>query len=249
MKHLSLFKPDQEVIDDESIVRSSDTRPTEEAYSDFLFAFAFFNDTLFEGKLSAPLITFSRKPNMLGAFAPNRFRNRNGELAHEIILNPHYLSQRDDVETLSTLVHEMVHQWREEYGPRPPSGKKRSGGYHDSEWADAMERVGLMPSHTGEPDGRRTGTRMSHYVMSGGAFEFAARKLFSRGYVIRWADRLILKEDETDGSDEPSPHRSKPRDRVKFTCASCGVNAWAKPSAALKCSPCDLELISIPAPE
>ncbi len=227
----------------DSIVRSNSVGPTEEAYSDLIFAYAFFNDQLFEGKLSAPLITLARKPRMLGAFAPKRFQNRDGDIAHEIILNPHYLSQREDFDTLSTLAHEMAHQWREDFGPTP-SGKRR-GGYHDAEWADCMERIGLMPSHTGKPGGKRTGPRVSHYVINGGPFEFAARKLLSKGFVIRWADRLIMKTDPAASADDDgSPETKKPKDRVKFTCVTCGLNAWAKPSAALKCSPCDEELVS-----
>jgi len=33
-----------------------------------------------------------------------------------------------------------------------------------------MESIGLMPSDTGEPGGKRTGQRMSDYPIEGGAF-------------------------------------------------------------------------------
>ena len=99
-----------------------------EAYSDLLYAFGYFNETAFlTGCLSAPAADAGpASPRMLGAFAPNRFESRTGESAHEIILNPHYLAQREDFESLSTLVHEMAHQWREELGPG--RGRRRTKG-------------------------------------------------------------------------------------------------------------------------
>jgi hypothetical protein len=41
-----------------------------------------------------------------------------------------------------------------------------------------MERVGLMPSSTGEPGGKRTGQKVSHYILADGPFAraFAARQ-------------------------------------------------------------------------
>jgi hypothetical protein len=49
-------------------------------------------------------------------------------------------------------------------------GKASRNGYHNKQWAAWMERIGLMPSNTGEPGGKRTGQRMSHYILPDGAF-------------------------------------------------------------------------------
>ncbi len=179
---------------------------------------------------------------MLGAFCPNRFQNKSGDLAHEIILNPHYLKQRSDSETLSTLVHEMAHQWREEFGPENAKGQKPHGRYHDAVWADRMEEIGLMPSDTGKPGGARTGSRVAHFVIEDGPFEVTANLLIKSGFVIRWGDRLApeaslksARSADSQAASEPA----KPKDRIKFTCPNCSLNAWAKPSAELKCVPCD----------
>ncbi len=229
----------------DAIVRSQKLYPTEEAYSDLLAAFTYFNDKLFGGRLSTPLITLARKPGMLGAFCPNRFQNRSGDLAHEIILNPYYLKQRSDIETLSTLVHEMAHQWREECGPQNSKAQKPCGRYHDAVWADRMEEIGLMPSDTGKAGGSRTGARVAHYVIEDGPFEVTANLLIKSGYVIRWGDRLTAEEKGTGvlpaASNAPA-QPAKPKDRIKFTCPTCSLNAWAKPSAELKCVPCDARL-------
>lgn len=61
-------------------------------------------------------------------------------------MNPDYFGGRSLADTLSTLVHEMVHVWQH-YAPV----KKCRGGYHDRVWGAKMEEVGLMPSNTGLP--------------------------------------------------------------------------------------------------
>lgn len=227
------------------IVRPNSIQPTVEAYSDLLTAFGWFNDTLFDGALSQPLITLARKPRMLGAFCPNRFKSQTGELCHEIILNPFYLRQKGDLDTLSTLVHEMAHQWREDFCP----GGTPSNGYHDALWASRMEELGLIPSHTGTPGGRRVGPKVSHFIEAGGPFEQAAHRLFATGFSIRWADRV--EPEAAEAGLRPSSHgasrrrvaRKKPKDRVKFSCPKCRQNAWARPAALLKCTPCDAPLV------
>jgi hypothetical protein len=242
-----LILPKTAELPDESIVRLNSSRPTEECYSDFLHSRDFLNDRLFGGRLSSVVFTLARKPGMLGAFCPHRFESKTGERAHEIILNPFYLALRPDRDTLSTLAHEMAHQWREDFGPKGPRGKSHSRGYHDEVWADCMEGIGLMPSTTGGPGGERTGTRVSHYIIDGGAFDVAARELLDQGFVIRWRDRVVLRARDGDAvsaasaAAKPAPKRSK--DRVKFSCPSCRLNAWAKPSAVLTCAPCNATLI------
>lgn len=70
-------------------------------------------------------------------------------MVDEIAMNPVYFSIRTIKATLSTLVHEMVHQWQFHFGK---AGRR---GYHNKEWAALMERVGLMPSDTGQAGERR----------------------------------------------------------------------------------------------
>lgn len=42
-----------------------------------------------------------------------------------------------------------------------------------------MERVGLMPSDTGEPGGRKVGQSMTHYIIAGGPFDMACDELLT----------------------------------------------------------------------
>ena len=80
-------------------------------------------------------------------------------------MNPVYFKGRSVEEILSTLVHEQVHVWQSAFG-KP--GRRR---YHNHEWAQKMKKVGFHPSDTGQPGGKETGERVSHYVIAGGPFQ------------------------------------------------------------------------------
>ncbi|EPZ1174197.1 SprT-like domain-containing protein, partial [Escherichia coli] len=88
-------------------------------------------------------------------------------------------------DTLSTLVHEMVHVWQH----YTPGIKKCRGGYHDRVWGEKMEQIGLMPSNTGLPGGRKTGQQMTHYIIRGGRFQTAVYDLLKSGFSISWYDK------------------------------------------------------------
>ncbi len=123
---------------------------------------------------------------------------------------------------ISTLVHEMVHLWQQEFGTPSRSG------YHNREWAEAMEAVGLMPSDTGLPGGKRTGQRVTHYVVPGGRFEVAFEAM-PPGYLLPW----------TSGAASSGPEKPKSgRDKVRYRCPGCGTNVWGKPGLMVDCGVC-----------
>lgn len=98
-------------------------------------------------------------------------------------MNPDHFGRTDEL-ILSTLAHEMVHVWMQVHG-RPP---RRS--YHDKQWAAKMKEVGLYPSSTGEPGGKETGAKVSHYIVPSGAFAKAFAKLAATGFKLRWQSRV-----------------------------------------------------------
>ncbi|MGI9316496.1 MAG: SprT-like domain-containing protein, partial [bacterium] len=87
------------------------------------------------------------------------------------------------IDVLQTLVHEQCHLWQHVYGQH----KSRSG-YHNREWADKMESIGLVPSSTGETGGGRTGQSMSDYPKPGGRFIQACMALSQGQYQLKWID-------------------------------------------------------------
>jgi len=217
-----------------------------EIFHDWQQAFDFFNDVLWDGALPDAIITSTRKANVSGYFAPDRFERIDGRHVAEIGINTTLLAVRSPRDSLSTLVHEMTHGWRFYLGPLNRNGKRVCTGYHDLIWGAEMERIGLMPSATGAPGGKRTGYRMTHYIVEDGLFDRACSELLASGLQINWADRVVhRKQPGVDPNDpETGAEIATKRDRIKFTCGSCGLNAWAKPSAQLACATCALNLTS-----
>lgn len=62
--------------------------------------------------------------------------------------------------------------------------------YHNKEWADKMESLGLMPSSTGLPGGNRVGQKMDDYILKGGPIHMAIQKLQGGGFRLGWVDTM-----------------------------------------------------------
>ena len=147
--------------------------PTEAIFMNSLNqAYRYFNDALFEGELPPCILTIARKKNTHGYFSPQRWRKVDEKeyATHEIALTATTL-YREPIKVFSTLVHEQVHLWQEEFG------KSSCNGYHNKEWGRKMELIGLMPSNTGKPGGKKTGQQMTHYIIEGGAYEKAFKEM------------------------------------------------------------------------
>jgi hypothetical protein len=208
------------------------TKPTQETYSALQAAYEHFNRELFGGALPECLITLQRKEKRVyGYFWGRRFEEIGGAgRTDEIAMNPQHFTRRDIEEVLSTLVHEMAHQWQEHCGT--PSRK----AYHNRQWADKMESIGLMPSDTGQPGGKKTGQHMTHYIIPGGPFARACAALLSDGFRLAWGE-IVTDIEGVEG--EPGKGGGKTKTtRVKFTCPGCSANAWGKPALKLICGEC-----------
>ncbi|KFJ12801.1 sprT-like family protein [Delftia acidovorans] len=166
-----------------SALRLRDT-PTRAAYSELQQAYEHFNQCLFGDALPHCLITLQREKRTCGYFSAARFASLDGSTTDEIALNPAYFAAVPIIETLQTLVHEMAHLWQHHFG-KP--GRAR---YHNEEWADKMETIGLMPSSTGRPGGKRTGDMMADYAIAGGPFLRACEQLLTDSFQISWYDRF-----------------------------------------------------------
>ena len=196
-------------------------------YSAFDEAYDFFNNKLFEGMLPLCLITLQRKASAKGYYSPDRFMSRvaEGETIDEIALNPDVFTGRTDKEILSTLAHEMAHLWQQKFG------KPSRSGYHNKEWAKKMEKVGLMPTDTGTPGGKKTGQKVTHYIIEGGPFDVACDALLGGDFQLNWQSIAASK-----GKDKQA--KAKQKSKTKYSCSTCGQNAWAKPESRLMCGEC-----------
>ena len=211
--------------------------------------YRYYNKKIFGGALPECIVNLSRKPNSYGFFAANLWglsEEAQGstikETIHEISLNPDYL-MRPSIEWHSTFVHEMVHLWQQEKGT--PTRR----AYHNREWADKMEQIGLMPSDTGAPGGKRTGQKMGHYIITGGFFDMAFQRLdpdeleeLRLKYLPMASLTESRKTDEnetgTERDGEAGEKKKKSGTRTKYSC-SCGNSLWGRSGLLIRCLDCD----------
>jgi hypothetical protein len=145
----------------------------------------------------------------------------------------------------------MVHLWQQDFG-RPSRA-----AYHNKEWARKMEEIGLIPSETGEPGGKKTGQNMHHYVDPDGR----VMKIFGR-LKRKTLEALRLKylpafphpepakrrkrgasgapagtEGEAGGEGGEEETTEKYTSKKKYSCP-CGNNVWGKPGLKIMCGEC-----------
>ncbi len=196
--------------------------PTAETYENLDKAFNHFNNTLFDNRLPSVLFTLTRKRGAHGYFWAEQFKHReDGDRTHEIALNPESMERTLDA-VLSTLVHEMTHLEQEEYGQPGKSG------FHNMEWVGLMERVGLIPSDSGQPGGSKTGRKMTHYIEEGGRFYHALNDLLADGFALPYFTQP-----------KAAAEKKKDMSKVKTSCPCCNAKAWCKQGTRIVCGDCN----------
>ena len=211
-------------------------------YTGIETVYGFFNDRFFGGELPDLLITYQRKAGSCGYYSPGRFERRDGlGRVPELALNPAVFRHQSDMEILQTLGHEMVHHWQF------CCGTPSRTGYHNAEWARKMESIGLMPSDSGQPGGRKVGQKMADYVLPGGLFEQVCQNLLASGFRFNFQSiegpspaGMGAGEGEAEGEEEggqPKPQKPKTKSKIKYACP-CGQNVWGKPGLVILCGKC-----------
>ena len=185
--------------------------PTINQFQSYQRAFDYFNRALWGGRLSPCMLQFSRrKATNGGHFAPLSWEGGSAR-THEIAMNANVMKKFSLRDTFAILVHEMAHQWQYDHG------EKYAGAYHNREWGAEMERIGLMPSHTSAPGGKKTGYRMSHYILEGGSYDLAF-KAMPPEVSLPWTTGSVEAEGEKD--------KAANKDKVKYSCECSQV--WGK---------------------
>ena len=219
--------------------KNMESKNTKIEYSELAVVYGHMNKNLFKGTLPDCLITLQHGQRFAAYFCRDKFRGRKKNIkTHEIALNTDVYVVQEDVEILSSLVHEMVHLWQCAFGS--PS----RGGYHNKQWANKMESVGLMPSDTGQPGGRKTGQSMSDYIIPGGIFEKVAKGYLKSGKGISWQSNIYPIVAGDPGDPEPAERAQNKKNKIKYSCPGCNANAWGKPELNLICGDCEEHYIS-----
>lgn len=209
--------------------------PTRMQFSALEYWFDYFDNELFDRSLKPCLLNLSRsRRGVRGFFAPKRWESalETSEAIGEISLNPTNLRGRTACEVASTFVHEMVHLWQEQFG-RP--GRR---GYHNRQWASKMEEIGLIPTSTGVPGGRKIGERMTHYILEGGAFSRAWEKLEAGNQLPFTCTEGGFFPVPVAIAAQIVPEARRKRNKVKYACVRCKTNVWGKAGLPLICGSC-----------
>ena len=184
-------------------------------------AFDSANKALFQDTLPACMILVHRKGKAHGYFWAQQFqRIGSDDVIDEIALNPDSMSRNPRI-VLSTLVHEMVHLWQFTWG------KPSRRSYHNKEWANKMDDIGLAPSDTGKPGGKRTGQNMTHYIEAGGRYDLWVTDFLTEERQFSWATSPAMKGKTS----------KKAKSKIAYTCGA--HKAWGKPGLAIFCKDCE----------
>ena len=236
--------------------------PTLALYSQLQAAFDHFNKALFGANLPPCLLTLRSASRVYGYHHAGRFIAHDGRVIDEVGLNPGFFTLQPIESVLATLVHEMVHHWQNHAGSPSPANP------HNREWSDKMFAIGLQPSSTGLPGGKKTGRSMSDYILPGGRFIASCKVLLESGFSLTWMDRHAPAQPEKveatqraleaagiavavtsppinslpeEVAGKPTvwePPPKKPPSRFKFKCPQCETEAWAGPDADILCGIC-----------
>ena len=208
-----------------------DSTATAATYVRLQDAFDHFNGALFDGELPSPLITLQRKARSRGYFTPQKFVHRSieGLRVDELALNPTAFHGQPDESILGFLVHLMCFAWQHHCGHASRSG------YHNSEWAQKTQAIGLMPASAQTDTTARTGDRVEHSIVPGGPFDIACRELLAGGKIVYFEDGRSLVERDR-----------KAASKQCFSCPNCGQRVWGRSATRVRCDECDVLLMSQP---
>lgn len=196
-------------------------------------AFDYFNEALFNGDLQPTLLVLNDHKNSKGYFLPKRYvTNKKGDVLHKIALNPIVMYDRTMKETLSTLVHEMVHLKIEQ------SGKGPVKPYHCKQWCAAMVELGLTPivvNAKGFPTGKPTGRNATHEIVAGGPFCVACDELLAQNFDIDFAMLPDIKPVKA--------KKKKKKTKFKYACGGCDAVAEGKEGLNIHCHDCEEPMV------
>ncbi len=141
---------------------------------------------------------------------------------------------------------------------------KSRGRYHNDEWAKKMESIGLMPSDTGQPGGKRTGDQIADYPIEAGNFLKVCRLMLTEDFRISWYDRIasdyhvqvgqnsfgLTMALPIEGSSIPAlngiemaaPPIINKSNRSKYMCA-CKNSVWGKLGLKILCGDCAMQYV------
>lgn len=172
------------------------------------------------------------------------YDKKNAKKLQYLGINPRHLD-RDISGILATICHELCHIYENAYIHIP------RGSYHDKQWAELMKDCGLNPVYL-----NKSKTAVSTEIVEGGIFEDFVKTFREKhgedyfnivAYSSELERRIRTVLGIEDGDDEEGelkadnadkPVKKYNRNKVKYTCPSCGVKVWGKAGLRIACEEC-----------
>lgn len=212
-----------------------DSKPCIEQSEAYMQAFDYFNKELFDSKIKRPMLYLTRNSTVIGGYCDyEKWRDEDGNRIHEIAINANMMSGDDVVLLMRILIHEMIHllQYQEK-----TAGRK---GYHNQDFADRAKAIGMIPRD--QKTGKEVGQMVDTPLEPGGLASKAIADIPDEAIFPWMADNTGSAEPQESGGGKAAPPQ-RSGVRAKFTCALCGLNAWAKAGARLGCVDCDRVMV------
>lgn len=196
----------------------------------------------FVGQAPEFILTIQSSGRRKGSVAQSVWSDRHGSFRDEISLCCECHAHGDVRDLSLTLVQCMVILTQLYRGKTHKSKASNSlSPYRNRQYADWMWSMGLWTYKPGKDDTvPAVGAGLNVRVMSGSTFDRVIDEILSDGFAFPWeAVRALpaVANPHNGATESEAEAEDKPKDpsKVKFSCPSCGLNAWAKQSAILCC--------------
>lgn len=166
----------------------------------------------------------SRKPGVRGTFCYGKEWRQNGKERHEITISADYIGTRTVEETITTLMHEMVHLYCCQNDIQDTS---RSGTYHNKRFKKIAEAHGLDISEAPKIGWSVTTPKPS------------TQQWIKDNITIR---SFAIYKTPSASTAKGGAKKTKQSSR-KYVCPCCGLIARLTKEAAIKCVECDEVMI------
>lgn len=197
-------------------------------------AFGILNERLFDGELHRPVITIYANPGTYGHFTPWKSwdDSATGEGREEINLSADQMN-RDLIDIMATLVHEMCHLYCHMHGIKDTS---RQGRYHNANFKAVAIAHGLRC---------RSGEHYGFHVTNPGRalLDMEAEGCFEtvRHDLCRKSELAARVGGEKTGNAGGQPTRAR-RKQHRYECPSCGAWVRSTKEVHVMCADCERDM-------
>lgn len=186
-------------------------------------AYDYFNEKLFKGELEKPVLTISPdvKNKAYGWITNDKLwkENENDVGMYELNISAQFLN-RSISETISTLIHEMCHQWAKANGFQDTA---RSGSFHNKLFKKIAEDHGLNVEYVHGRGWATTSLNMHGERLLREFLEEHPQKLIYREMLIK-------------------PKRVRDVSIRKYVCPDCEASVRATKAVNVVCGDCNQKM-------